>query len=630
MSNLPPLPPPPPPEIPEPNFDPLLSPELSAKVAAYQEWLSPPDPCINHWITHKARQVDTFQWLLKGDAYTDWKTDGSLFWIRGKSGAGKTFLISAIVDDLRPLFLQGSATLAYFYCDFRDLAKRSVRNAISSLLIQLAAQSDSRREVLQQLYASSGNGVQEPSDDSLLQCLRDTLSRPGQGTTYIVIDALDECLSSSTQPTRDAVRLIQALVTLGCNDLRIFATNHPEQDIHDALLPLSSHTYSLHETQEHIDDIVNYIKWRIQENSRMRRWRYEDRVSTWEVLSQKAAGAWQWVMCQLKFLPSCLPATVQTVLDWTDHTYDVTYGRVVKRVPNENWEHTHRMIQLLRVSVRPLLIDELSEILTIDYDTGTTPKYEAIWHPETPQQDIFTVCHNLVTTDWINGLKYVQFAHISVPEFFYSDRILYDVVPDRVRRFRCNIEESHWVATQTCIAALLHFDDKLPKPLDRESVKLFTIASYAAEHWLYHARSTNVANREDIRLGIQRLFAQEKTLAAWVWLHDIDNPGRGSMITERPEKPAASPMYYAALSGIPGVVKYLAEKYPDVVNSTGGVLGTPLHAASAKGHFDVVQDLLESGADPASWDYDRRTPSQVALANGHYAIGQLLAQHRAN
>jgi hypothetical protein len=198
---------------------------------------------------------------------------------------------SAIVDDLRPLFLQGSATLAYFYCDFRDLAKRSVRNAISSLLIQLAAQSDSRREVLQQLYASSGNGVQEPSDDSLLQCLRDTLSRPGQGTTYIVIDALDECLSSSTQPTRDAVRLIQALVTLGCNDLRIFATNHPEQDIHDALLPLSSHTYSLHETQEHIDDIVNYIKWRIQENSRMRRWRYEDRVSTWEVLSQKAAGA---------------------------------------------------------------------------------------------------------------------------------------------------------------------------------------------------------------------------------------------------------------------------------------------------------------------------------------------------
>jgi len=198
---------------------------------------------------------------------------------------------SAIVDDLRQLFLQGSDSLAYFYCDFRDPAKRSVRNAISSLLIQLAAQSDSRREVLQQLYSSSGNGVEQPTDDSLLQCLRDTLSRPGQGTTYIVIDALDECLSSSLQPPRDAVRLIQALVSLGRDDLRIFATNHPEQDIHDALQPLASHTYSLHETQEHINDIIQYIQWRIQENSRMRRWRKEDRISTYTVLSERAAGA---------------------------------------------------------------------------------------------------------------------------------------------------------------------------------------------------------------------------------------------------------------------------------------------------------------------------------------------------
>ncbi|KAI9450554.1 hypothetical protein F5148DRAFT_1242678 [Russula earlei] len=630
MSNLPPLPPRPPTPIPDPDLDPLLSPELSLRVAVYQNWLSPPDPSTIHWNTHKARQADLFQWLLKGDTYRSWKNSGSLFWIRGKSGAGKTFLTSAIIEDLRPLLEQGSDSLAYFYCEFRDPAKRSVRNAISSLLIQLAAQSDSRREVLQQLYSSSGDGAEQPTDDAILQCLMDVLSRPAKGITYIVIDALDECLSTGTQPLRDAIQLIQALVTLNCNDLRVFATNLPEQDIHNALQPLASHTYSLHETQEHTDDIVNYIKWRIQENSRMRRWRFEDRVSTWEVLSEKAAGSLQWVVCQLKFLPNCLPATVQTVLEWTDPTYDVTYGRVVKRIPNENWEHTHRMIQFLRVSVRPLRVDELSEILTVDYDTGTTPKYEAIWHPETPEADIFTVCRNLVSTYWINGVHHVQFAHVSVPEFFYSDRILWEAVPDRVRRYHSNIEDSHWVAMQTCIAALLHFDDKLPKPLDRESIKIFTMADYAAKHWLHHARYGNVADREDIRLGIQHLFGQESTFAAWVWLHDIDNPGRGTMPTERPEEPAASPMYYAALCGLPGLVKYLAEKYPESVNSKGGMYGTPLHAASAKGHFNVVQDLLESGADPASWDHDHRTPSQVALANGQYIIAQLLAHHRAN
>jgi len=54
-------------------------------VEPYQKWLSPPDPSISHWIAHKERQVDTNQWILKGDAYKAWKTNGTLFWVRGAS-----------------------------------------------------------------------------------------------------------------------------------------------------------------------------------------------------------------------------------------------------------------------------------------------------------------------------------------------------------------------------------------------------------------------------------------------------------------------------------------------------------------------------------------------------------------
>jgi hypothetical protein len=199
-----------------------------------------------------------------------------------------------------------------------------------------------------------------------------------------------------------------------------------------------------------------------------------------------------------------------------------------------------------------------------------------------------------------------------------------------VKRYHCNIEDSHWVAMQTCIAPLLHFDDNLNPPLDRDTVKIFTMADYAAKHWLQHAQYGNVADREDIRLGIERLFAQETTFAAWVWLYDIDNPTRESMPTERPEKPAAPPIYYAVLCGFPSIVKYLAEKFPESVNSKGGKYGTPLHAAAAKGHFDIVQVLLEGGADTTAWDYNHRTASQVALANGRYTIAESLAQHRVN
>jgi hypothetical protein len=196
-----------------------------------------------------------------------------------------------VIQDLTPLCEQGSISLAYFYCDFRDPAKRSVQYAIFSLMIQLASQSNHRCDILHKLYSNYGNDAQKPGVDALLRCLKDMLSSPSSGTTYIIIDALDECLSSNPQGPRDSVQLIRALVGFGRKDLRVFATNLHEDDIHNALQPLASQTVSLHENEEHLRDIIDYIKWRIAENSRMRRWRYEDKVSTWEVLSEKGAGA---------------------------------------------------------------------------------------------------------------------------------------------------------------------------------------------------------------------------------------------------------------------------------------------------------------------------------------------------
>ena len=239
----------------------------------------------------------------------------------------------------------------------------------------------------------------------------------------------------------------------------------------------------------------------------------------------------------------------------------------MQRIPNENWEHAHRMFQLLAVCVRPLLVDELSEVLTIDYDRGdfVTPKYEAIWHPETPDKDIFTVCRHTVKIDEINGVDIVKFAHVSVPDWLFSDEILY--VPeslDRVPRYQINIKESHYVAALTCIAPILHFNAKFPGPLNRETVKIFTMVEYAAENLIYHIQEGDVSLSRDVDVGLRRLFDPQRPIfRAWLWLYDIDNPTRGKMVTESPEEsqPHASTLYYAALCGFPRLVQHLANLY---------------------------------------------------------------------
>ncbi|KAH8987960.1 hypothetical protein EDB86DRAFT_2069174 [Lactarius hatsudake] len=570
MFSEPPRPPTPPPPL--PRFPPFLPPELNAKVEGYGKWLSHPDPSTSHGLAHRFHHEETSQWLVKGNDdnndFDEWKRKGALFLAHGRSGAGKTILTSAVIESLREQYEDGSATIAYFYFEFGDLPKRRVRNLLSLLLIQLAAHSDTRRKVLQDLYSKHGDGSREPTEEALLESLKDMLKLTTGGPTFLVIDALNEALPS-VPPQADAIKVIEELVSLELPDLRIFATSRsisdPEIEGEQPLESLASHTVCLHENKDHLEDIRSYIDWCIKDNKRMKRWRREDKDDTIKTLSKKGAGSWHWVHSQIKILPDCLPATVQRVLERMSPRYHITYARIMQRIPNENWEHAHRMFQFLAVCVRPLLVDELSEILTIDYDRGdfVTPKYEAIWHPETPDRDIFTVCRHTVRIDEINNVWMVKFAHVSVADWLFSDEIL--LVPeslDRVPRYQINIKDSHYVAALTCLAPILHFNAKFPGEVNRESVKILTMVEYAAENLIYHIREGDVSLSRDVDVGLRRLFDPQRPIfRAWLWLYDIDNPTRGKMVTDAPEDPPASSLYYAALCGFPRLVQHLANLY---------------------------------------------------------------------
>lgn len=53
-------------------------------------------------------------------------------------------------------------------------------------------------------------------------------------------------------------------------------------------------------------------------------------------------------------------------------------------------------------------------------------------------------------------------------------------------------------------------------------------------------------------------------------------------------------------------------------------LGTPLHDAAANGDMEVVQELVESGADPCIQDTLGELPHERAQANNHGLVAQFL------
>jgi len=221
----------------------------------------------------------------------------------------------------------GLASLAFFYCDFRDDEKRDLRGLLTSLLVQLCHQSDSYCKILSKFYSEHKDGLQHPSDDTLVQCLMNLLELPGQAPVYLIVDGLDECPATPHKPfsRRDVLALLKKLVNSKLPNVRICVTSRPEMDIKLALDSLTFGSVSLHDESGQIEDINNYIKSVISEDPENRRWKAGDKQMVIDVLTRSANGMFRWVYCQQVYLSGCHPARLRQALAKLPETLDETY-----------------------------------------------------------------------------------------------------------------------------------------------------------------------------------------------------------------------------------------------------------------------------------------------------------------
>ena len=204
------------------------------------------------------------------------------------------FASSAIIEDIRTSQKAGLASLAFFYCDFRDDQKKDRRGLLTSLLVQLGEQSDAYSVILSKFFRAHRRGSQQShaSDSELADCLKDMLKLPGQASVYIVIDALDECPVStgSSFPREEVLEIVEDLVSLQAPSLRICVTSRPEADILPILKPLAFCSVSLHGEDGQVHDIAEYVKSFVRNDREMRRWKAKDKQLVIEMLTEKADG----------------------------------------------------------------------------------------------------------------------------------------------------------------------------------------------------------------------------------------------------------------------------------------------------------------------------------------------------
>ena len=199
-----------------------------------------------------------------------------------------------------------------------------------------------------------------------------------------------------------------------------------------------------------------------------------------------------------------------------------------------------------------------------------------------------------------------------------------------VSRYHIDLETAHTILAQACIGVFLRADSHVE---ENDVEKSSPLAEYAALHWVTHAQFERVSSF--LRKAMEYLFDLDRPyFAAWVELHDIDTYPDWMSSPLYPfavrTKSSATPLYYAALCGFKDLVEHLVVKYPQDVNTRGGYYLTPLVAAMAGRHFQIVDHLCQNGADVNVRRDDGETPLYSAAWFGDLEIVQALLDYKVD
>ena len=323
-----------------------------------------------------------------------------------------------------------------------------------------------------------------------------------------------------------------------------------------------------------------------------------------------------------------MPASIRRALDELPTSLDNTYARALQEIPKETWGYAHCLFQCLVAAVRPLRVEELAEIFAIQFDSDgkMTFKIEESLRPENAEDAVLSACSTLIAIISDEDSQIVQFSHFSVKEFLTSNRLA-TTNDANISRYHIGLEAAHTILAKACLAELLQLDDKV----DKTRLGTFPLAIYAAEHWVDHAKFERVASL--IGDGMERLFDPTKShFATWIWIFDIDRWRRPSLegLEERPSRPSATPLYYAALCGFRCLAEHLIVAHAQDVNANGGIWSFPLNVAVCQRDLGVARLLCDYGADLQASSYIHGTSLHMAARVGDLEAMQFLLDCGAN
>jgi Cdc6-like AAA superfamily ATPase len=220
--------------------------------------LMPMDFTPQQNIFFNAHQPGSGAWFLNSDEFRDWSlSNNKVLFCPGIPGAGKTILVSIVIDKLRSTHKPDAAGLAFVYCDFRRQQEQTTERLLASILMQLLRDRKSPDSVTG-LLQKCEESRRVPQLHEMLKALEEMVI--SLDSTFLIIDALDELVEKERK--RFLIELLNLQGQTACN---LLVTSRPILQVADQLkdkpkLDIRAAKDDLHSfLATHIQDLPGFV-----------------------------------------------------------------------------------------------------------------------------------------------------------------------------------------------------------------------------------------------------------------------------------------------------------------------------------------------------------------------------------
>ena len=590
------------------------------------------------------RVEGTCQWVLYHPQYLQWHTKrcDDLLWISADPGCGKSVLAKSLVDN--ELRNADQHTVCYFF--FKDNEDQdNLATALCALLHQLFAR--------QPQLISHAIPAWEKTDEKMVKEVPElwrvlvAAARDHQAhDVTCVLDALDECRLSDRRWLIEMLSRFYAQTSASSSTtrggrLKFLVTSRPYDDI-QAEFQKTLHnlpTIRLRGEEEsdqihqEIDLVIRMRVGKLATDLRLDD-DIKDQLETQLLEMEHHTYLWLYLAIESiyqTYRNSLRPeeASIKSLPSSVEDAYE----KILSRVDQEQRGNVKKILQIVVGTRRPLHVDEMAIALGIATSTQLMSLHQAKLDSSRLENNI---CHWCGLFIFINHAR-IYLIHQTAKEFLVGES-------------GCTTFPSGW---KKCLNArgieremtriwveFLSFDDvcataqsliqqfrefqRLEDVLEKDN-HLQSLLAYSAEHWLFHLREAYLPHNDPVVFRVLR-FCQVNSKLYNVWF-----PIFWKATRPHDDLPEMSSIRLGGLLGHKHVLELMLQRKEDYdIDESDSDRRTALIWASEYGHKEVVETLLQHGADVNAQGGICGNALQAASQNGHEKMVQLLLQWGAD